>query len=472
MLNKASQINEPTDAILAARKRWKINRDILAGEHAVKAAGVAYLPRISNQKTTVEYDAYKQRTEFFPAAARTKDGLIGLVTRKAPTFECPNGMEDIFNTITKAGLTFEDLGEVILDETFQTAFPGMLADFPTPAPVAKGAVPTLGDLEAQNVRPFVAYYVAESILEVSTGVVANKQVQTRVRLLDDEETVRELLLVDGVYTIIMHRLINGEWVPDAPVTPLRAGQPIGFIPFVLSTLKVRNFAPGKGPLDDLCDLNVHLYNAAAASGISRWFSSMPMVTLLGAEAEEMEFAPGNLLNFPFHSNEHPVVLDYLEFAGTGQKALDEHEARTLDKMAKLGSNILASERNAAEAAETHAIRRSSENSVLASVARSVSRAVQEVLDICAWWQTGQRGTVKYALNTDFVPQPMTAQERTALLAELTAGAISKETYFDQLIAGEVLPDDFDKEAEEQRIAQDSANIDRPVTEEPSEPPVE
>ena len=465
------QIDEPTEAILKARARWKINRDIMAGEAAVKAAGAKYLPKREGQSDP-EYRSFAQRIMFFPAASRTREGLIGLVTRKAPTLDCADRLKAMFNTITKAGQSFEDLGEQLLDETLQTAFPGMLVDHPVTAPV-EGKVATLADVEASNDRPFVALYAAETILEVSTGVHRNQQVQTRVRLLEDGgDTVRELRLDNGVYTVTMHYRVEGEgWIADAPITPLRNGQPLDFIPFVLSTLKARSFAPCKGPMDDLCDLNVHLFNASAMAFTSRWFSSAPMIYVLGAEIDEVTVAPGETLNFPFHSNEHPVVIDYLEFGGQGQAALDEYEVAILDKMAKLGSNLLASEKSAAEASETLAIRRSSENSVLAGIARAVSRALTEVLDICSWWQGEERGKTKCALNTDFVPQPMSEGERKAALAEFMAGAISYETYIDMLISGEVLPDTFDREVEEQRLAQASADIDRPVSE-TQDPPVE
>lgn len=463
------QIDEPTEAILKARARWKINRDIMAGEAAVKAAGEKYLPRGSSQ-TASEYQAYAKRVMFFPAASRTREGLIGLVTRKAPTLDCPDRLKAMFDTITNAGQSYEDLAEYLLNETLQTAFPGMLVDHPVTAPLDPGKVATLADVEAANDRPFVALYTAETILEVKSGVHANRQVLTRVRLLEDGgDTVRELRLDNGVYTITMHYQIEGEgWIADAPMVPLRNGQPINFIPFVLSTLKARTFAPCKGPMDDLCDLNVHLFNASALAFNSRWFSSAPMIYVLGAEIDTVTVAPGETLNFPFHTNEHPVVIDYLEFSGAGQKSLDDYEASILDKMAKLGSNILASERSAAEAAETHAIRRSSENSVLAGIARAVSRALTETLDICAWWQGEERGSVKCSLNTDFVPQPMSAEERKAALAEFMAGAISYETYIDMLMAGEVLPDTFDRDEEEQRLANDAAKADRPVQEEPAQ----
>ena len=53
-------------------------RDVFAGEDAVKAAGVRYLPRLDSQSDD-EYDAYKERASFFNAMARTADGFVGLV---------------------------------------------------------------------------------------------------------------------------------------------------------------------------------------------------------------------------------------------------------------------------------------------------------------------------------------------------------------------------------------------------------
>jgi hypothetical protein len=63
------------DTSLAA---WLRARDVLAGEDAVKAAGVEYLPRLDSQSDE-EYAAYKARASFFGATARTLEEYLDLV---------------------------------------------------------------------------------------------------------------------------------------------------------------------------------------------------------------------------------------------------------------------------------------------------------------------------------------------------------------------------------------------------------
>ena len=75
------------DANVAA---WLRARDVFAGEDAVKAAGVRYLPRLDSQ-TDDEYAAYKARASFFNATARTAEGFVGLIFRREATLKLPEG---------------------------------------------------------------------------------------------------------------------------------------------------------------------------------------------------------------------------------------------------------------------------------------------------------------------------------------------------------------------------------------------
>jgi hypothetical protein len=74
----------------AAHPGWIRARDLLAGEDAVKAAGVKYLPRLEAQ-TDEEYEAYKSRACFFNATRRAAGAFVGLVFRKAPFVRIPEG---------------------------------------------------------------------------------------------------------------------------------------------------------------------------------------------------------------------------------------------------------------------------------------------------------------------------------------------------------------------------------------------
>ena len=67
---------------------WSRARDVMAGEDAVKASGVRYLPRLDSQ-TDDEYAAYKARASFFNATARTAEGYVGLVFRRPPFIKTP-----------------------------------------------------------------------------------------------------------------------------------------------------------------------------------------------------------------------------------------------------------------------------------------------------------------------------------------------------------------------------------------------
>ena len=83
---------------------WLRARDVFAGEDAVKAAGVRYLPRLDSQ-TDDEYLAYKSRASFFNATGRTTDGFVGLIFRCEPTFKLPDDRQEASDENGRSHLT-------------------------------------------------------------------------------------------------------------------------------------------------------------------------------------------------------------------------------------------------------------------------------------------------------------------------------------------------------------------------------
>src|ERR1700675_874381 len=81
---------------------WLRARDVIAGEDAVKAAGVRYLPRLDSQ-TDDEYAAYTARASFFNATARTADGFVGLIFRREPTVKLPEGDSGVARALAMFG---------------------------------------------------------------------------------------------------------------------------------------------------------------------------------------------------------------------------------------------------------------------------------------------------------------------------------------------------------------------------------
>jgi len=94
---------------------WETVEHCLEGEDEVHEEGEKYLPRLSGQ-TNQEYASYVMRTPFYNATARTRDGLLGMIFRKAPTVTPTAGMEAILADITLDNTTIEELAERITAE--------------------------------------------------------------------------------------------------------------------------------------------------------------------------------------------------------------------------------------------------------------------------------------------------------------------------------------------------------------------
>jgi hypothetical protein len=155
---------------------WLRARDVFAGEEAVKAAGVCYLPRLDSQ-TDDEYAAYKSRASFFNATARTADGFVGLIFRRGPTFELPDISAGVGRAI--AGF-FEDA------DMLGTALPSYAKNVVSEV-IGVGRAGTLVDWQDQvEQRACAVHYAAEQIINWPTERVNGRNVLTLVVLKEQE----------------------------------------------------------------------------------------------------------------------------------------------------------------------------------------------------------------------------------------------------------------------------------------------
>src|ERR1041384_6541459 len=86
----------------AALPSWLRARDVIAGEDAVKAAGTRYLPRLDLHSDD-DYAAYKARSSFFNATARTAEGYLGLVFRRPPFVKLPEDGAEVGSRRSEIG---------------------------------------------------------------------------------------------------------------------------------------------------------------------------------------------------------------------------------------------------------------------------------------------------------------------------------------------------------------------------------
>jgi hypothetical protein len=118
-------------------------------------------------------------------------------------------------------------------------------------------------------------------------------------------------------------------------------------------------------------------------------------------------------------------------------------------MAAVGARLLQDETSSQIARDTAIIQRAGEHSVLANIATTVAAGWKRILGYLAMWAR-VTGDIGVTLNTDFIPQGVTAGELTERIAAVQAGTLSSRDLFAWLQKrGEIRPDKtFDEHLDE------------------------
>lgn len=426
---------------------WAKCRDAVAGQEAVHAGGTKYLPKLAKQ-TDDEYKAMVGRTLYYNATGRTLDGMTGLIFRRPPTIEAQAELlEFMQKDADTTGTPLLAFCEKAVDELMQVGRLGLFADYPP-----TDGIRTQAQQKAAGARPFLRIYRAEEIINWRTARVNNQTVLSLVVLAETHEEVdgfgvkqteqrRVLKLEQGFYTVEVWRKVKTadqkeDWqIVEAPMIPQQGGKPMGYIPFLICGPMGVDVNVAKPPMLDLVNVNLSHYRTTADYEHGLHFTGLPTPVVTGHQfGDNEEFALGSTVVKAFPNADAQAF--FLEFQGTGlqqlSKRLEEKEAM----MAALGARMLAAEKRQAETAETAAIHRSGENSVLASLANAAGQALTKALEWCSLYD-GLTAEAKVELNTDYLPSGMTAQELTALVAAWQGGAISHLTLLDNLARGEI-----------------------------------
>ena len=438
--------------------QWEKLRDCCEGQEQIHAAGTKYLPKLSGQKDS-EYKAYVNRALFYGATARTVDGLTGMVFKKAPIVEVPEGMTKMIQDVTLDGLGLVGFAEEIVEDVIEIGRAGILVDHPA---VPAGA--TQAQAEAANIRPFLKHYDAEAIFNWKTASVNNALILTQVRLWEcvpiadgefSDKEKKQIRILDlnplGQYrqrVFVEKRVVGSDgekWEQSGDdIIPLKAGAPLNFIPFYF--VGVKNSLPDaeKPPLIDLANANISHYMSSADLEHGAHFTALPTAVVTGhsdisednAPATEYRIGAANAWMFP----NADTKVQYLEFQGQGLEALEKRIAKKEEYMAFLGARMLSPDKKAAETAETAQIHRAGEISVLASIAAAVSQVIEDAVKFMAEW-AGMEGDVLFKLNNDFASIKLSAQELTALFQTYQGGGMAFADFLYNLKRGEIIEED-------------------------------
>lgn len=441
---------------------WRTCRDAATGQRSIHAGGELYLPKLSEQ-TDDQYKAYKARALYFNATGRTVEGMVGLIFRKSPVVEVPKAMESWLEDINHAGKSLYGFVEETLDEIIKVGRGGILIDFPPRPATEAGKAITIDQAQKLSLRPYMAWYCAEDILNWKTGRVGNltKLVQVFLSEAYDNEgkadiQIRELTILTGSYAQNVWRKRKtaagqDEWYLHETVIPVKSGKPLTEIPFFFLAPREPDADVQAPPIEDLAYINISHYQNSADLENGAHVSGLPTPVFTGVTQGEddpkIHLGTGTSILLPDPNSK----AEFLHVGSEGFASLEKLMDRKEQQMAAIGARIIAPEKKGIEAAETAQIRRGGESSVLAAIAGSISMVITKALLYMAEWG-GITGEPRFELNKDYLPAAMDAAMLRELVAAWQSGAISEETFFETLQAGEMVPESLTFEDEKERKA--------------------
>ena len=453
----------------ARTDEWKKVRATAAGRAKV-IEGEDFVKRLPGHDNET-YKQFKNRGYFLNATARSIEGLVGLLFRKAPQAQYPNALATYAEDLTRTGQSAAKTAEQVAEEILTAGCVGILIDHPETAP---GDTPA--QREAQGVRPYARLYAAESILGWKETTIGAERVLSQVRLkeaveLDDEkdefktarvERVRVLDLDGGAYRVrIFERVKNRggdiDWVQlDVDLFPQIAGQRLNRIPFRFVSQRGAEASMPKPPLLDLADVNCAHFNDSCLYQWGIMWTANPtpcFVNLDMQEGETVALGSSGGLNFREGGNAF-----FLEFGGQGLGTIRQAMEDKRRDMAVMGARMLMEDRRQVEAAETAQIHRAGENSILAAIAFSISEAMEWALELVGRWAGISAGPISFAVNKDFMPAAIDGPTLTALMQAWQGGGISSRDLFDCLQRGELIREDKTYEDHEEELDSEPVRV--------------
>lgn len=452
--------------------KWKKCRDAMLGQDTIHNAGIAYLPRLKEQ-TDADYNAYKNRTEFYNASWRTVEGFKGMIFRKPPSQKLPKGLDDLINNIDLKGAPLDELANNVVCDILEIGRIGLLVDYPQAPDNENGLPVTVAQAETLKLRPSIQVYAGESIINWKYRVINNETVLALVVLkeqvyVDDGEFGHKCieqfrvldLQVNNTYRIRLFQIgtANVAVQIGEDIVPLMNSAPLNFIPFVVIGTEATKADVQEPPMIDLVNLNLSHYAANADYKHGLHFTGLPTPWITGYSTKLDASGKPEVLYIGSQAawliQDAQAKVGYLEFTGQGLQSLRDYLDSCKQEMATLGARMLADTSiRQVETFGATAIKHNGENSVLAAVAISASRGLKIALDwFCEW--AGQKFDVEYDLNRDFLPVQMDGPTLTAYIGAWQSGALSEQELFDNLKRGDII--EAEKTLEEHQAEIDSA----------------
>ena len=480
--------------IVKKRAEWRVIRDCLEGELAVKNKGFTYLPYPSTNskedscsENDPRYTAYKDRANFMNVTRRTIYELLAQVFIKAPILNINDNaiMKLLAENASGNGISLEQCAKTSLKYSLAYAYSGVLVDFP-----ATDKSVSVKDYNEGVYRPTITPYSPFAIRNFRVTDVGAEERLTLVVLQEsmweyDEDgfeskevpCLRVLQLNNsGEYVQTIYKASDYDssndpigWEKYITIKPTTAdGKPLNEIPFYFIGMENNNPYPDNPIMYDLATLNISHYRNSADYEETMFVAGQATLFVSGLQGQDNGSAPSIKMGVTGGIN-----LKNGGTAGLLQAKADSGLAEAMEKkeraMAKFGAKFLESD-NVAKTAYQVKVENPSQGSILANCADNVSSAYTKALKFAHKLVNLDDSKVEFELNTDFEYNRVGTDEQNQIINAWTAGAIAfsemrsvlkragTATLEDQEALSEIKKEQAEKQKTELAMAEKQAKI--------------
>lgn len=429
--------------------------DCIEGEYAIKRGGEQYLKRAVGIPDSI-YDSYKFRAEFLPAAEKTLNSFVALLTRRTASFDASEKMKSYIkqNGMDTSGLSLFSYTKASLQEIFKSGRVGFFVDYHN----IDNNIESLADYEKSRNRAVACIYPSKSIInwKYKNGKLVLVVLKEFVKEESDDFFVDNTVEQNRVLRIdergvciqeIYRKDKNKRWELFDVKNMIVNNKMLTSIPFIIQNYDGSNpDTVPVPPLYDICSINIKHYGNSAdyQSALHVLGSPTPILKKNKAMAtydedgendDDEVFTIGHGFTNVIDISES---FEIVEMSGNGLQRLEYSMLQCVENMAKAGARFLQSEKNVGESFETQYLRRSGEYSMLASVAQAVSHCVTRVLEMIQVWEFNSSETIELEIHSNFNNQPDSAEMINILVNLYLNDALPYSDLYDRLQANSLV----------------------------------
>jgi hypothetical protein len=424
-----------------AETAWSLPRALMGGTTAMRAAGIAYLPREAAESEEA-YKARLNRSVLFNAFAKTVQDMAGRVIAKELSLgdDVPGSIKTWAENIDLTGTHLSVFAAKVFADAIITGATHILADTP--------AEP--GDNRATQARPYLIHVPQEAVIGWAHTQTAGGVELSSFRFLEtvEEQDGFAVRRVDQIKELlpkafkVWRKNDKKEWyIYQSGVRGL------GEIPIATIYLNRSAFMVGKPPLQDLADLNVAHWQSDSDQRNILHVARVPI--LFGAgfpDDAKLVIGSASLTR----ATDVNAKLSYVEHSGaaigSGRDDIKDLEFR----MQAMGLQLLVPQPKQTATGEVRDDAK--ENSRLSQWADALKDGLENALVFMA--KLGGLGNDggSVVVNKDFGVSARGAVDIQAIIAAHAAGLMSRETALREFLRRGFISDDLSVEDELERVA--------------------